>query len=112
MEGFLDLKIPCWQRRLITRALALGPAFLGVWWFGDGGVGKMLVLSQVLLSFQLPFAVWPLIQFTSKRTLMGRFANGPVMKASAWTLFAVISAANVWLVVSVLGGGFQGLSMP
>ena len=105
MEGFLDMKIPCWQRRLITRALALGPAFLGVWWFGDGGVGKMLVLSQVVLSFQLPFAMWPLIRFTSSRAMMGGFANGPVLKSLAWGLFGVISAANVWLVASVLSGG-------
>jgi manganese transport protein len=102
MEGFLDLKIPCWQRRLLTRALALGPAFMGVAWFGDGGVGKMLVLSQVVLSFQLPFAIWPLVKFTSDRQLMGAFANGPVMKVVAWSLFAAISAANVWLVVSSL----------
>jgi len=56
MEGFLNLKIPCWQRRLLTRSLALLPAFAGVWYFGDGAVGKLLVLSQVVLSFQLPFA--------------------------------------------------------
>ncbi len=104
MEGFLDLKIPCWQRRLITRALALVPALVGVWWFGDGGVGRMLVLSQVVLSFQLPFAMWPLIRFTSDRALMGGFANGPVLKSLAWLLFAVISAANVWLVASVVLG--------
>jgi manganese transport protein len=102
MEGFLDLKIPCWQRRLLTRSLALIPALVGVWYFGDGGVGKMLVLSQVVLSFQLPFAIWPLIRFTSDRGLMGAYANGPVMKGVAWMLFAVISAANVWLVFSVL----------
>ena len=101
MEGFLDLKIPCWQRRLITRALALVPAFIGVWWFGESGVGKMLVLSQVVLSFQLPFAIWPLIRFTSDRALMGRFANGPVLKTIAWGLFGVISVANVWLVATV-----------
>jgi manganese transport protein len=105
MEGFLDLKIPCWQRRLITRGLALGPAFLGVWWFGDGGVGKMLVLSQVVLSFQLPFAMWPLIRFTSSRALMGGFANGTLVKLLAWGLFGVISAANVWLVASAVLGG-------
>ena len=102
MEGFLDLKIPCWQRRLITRGLALVPAFIGVAWYGDGGVGKMLVLSQVVLSFQLPFAIWPLVQFTSDRRLMGRFANGSVMKAVAWSLFGAISTANIWLVVSAL----------
>ncbi len=102
MEGFLDLKIPCWQRRLITRGLALIPAFVGVWWLGDAGIGKMLVLSQVVLSFQLPFAMWPLIRFTSSRELMGAFASGPVLKALAWSLFCVISTANVWLVGSVL----------
>jgi manganese transport protein len=98
LEGFLDLKIPCWQRRVITRALALIPAYLGVLWFGDGGIGKMLVLSQVVLSFQLPFAMWPLIQFTSSKAMMGKYANGPVIKISAWSLFGVISAANFWLI--------------
>ena len=98
MEGFLDLKIPCWQRRLLTRGLALVPAFVGVWWFGDAGIGKMLILSQVVLSFQLPFAMWPLISFTSNRNLMGTFANGPILKVLAWGMFAVISVANVWLV--------------
>lgn len=102
MEGFLDLKIPCWQRRLITRGLALIPAFIGVWWLGDGAIGKMLVLSQVVLSFQLPFAMWPLIRFTSDSQRMGQFANGLLLKGGAWTLFAVISVANVWLVYSVL----------
>ena len=102
MDGFLDLKIPCWQRRVLTRGLALGPAFLGVWWFGDGGIGKMLVLSQVVLSFQLPFAMWPLIRLTSSAKLMGSFANGPFVKLAAWSLFALISFANVWLVGSIL----------
>ena len=102
MDGFLDLKIPCWQRRLITRGLALIPAFLGIWWFGPGGVGKMLVLSQVVLSFQLPFAIWPLLRLTSDRRLMGVFANGTAVKICAWSVFVVISAANVWLVMSIL----------
>ena len=104
MEGFLDLKIPCWQRRLATRALALVPAFVGVWWFGDDGIGRMLVLSQVVLSFQLPFAIWPLVRFTSDPALMGRFVNGPALRMAAWGLFGVIAIANVWLVGSVLGG--------
>ncbi len=98
MEGFLELKIPCWQRRLITRALALVPAFLGVWWLGDAGVGKLLVLSQVVLSFQLPFAIWPLIRFSSDRALMGGFATGTGVRWTAWALFALISGANVWLI--------------
>lgn len=104
MEGFLDLKIPCWQRRLATRALALVPAFVGVWWFGDDGIGRMLVLSQVVLSFQLPFAIWPLVRFTSDPALMGRFVNGPALRMAAWGLFGVIAIANVWLVGNALGG--------
>jgi manganese transport protein len=103
MEGFLDLKIPCWQRRLITRGLALVPAFTGVLWLGENGVGKLLVLSQVVLSFQLPFAIWPLIRLTSDRALMGGHANGPWIKFVSWMLFVVISAANVWLLTR-LGG--------
>jgi manganese transport protein len=104
MEGFLDLKIPCWQRRLITRGLALVPAFIGVWWLGDGAIGRMLVLSQVVLSFQLPFAMWPLIRFTGNRELMGRFASGWMTRVTAWMLFAVIAAANVWLIWSLATG--------
>ena len=99
MEGFLDLKIPCWQRRLITRILALVPAFGGVLWLGDGSVGMLLVATQVVLSFQLPFAIWPLIRLTSDRRLMGRHANGPTLKGVAWTLFLAISIANLWLLV-------------
>jgi len=103
LEGFLRLSIPCWQRRLITRALALGPALAGVLLMGEHAVGRMLVLSQVVLSLQLPFAMWPLIRFTGSRELMGGFVNSPLTRATAWTLFAVISAANVWLVLQVVG---------
>ena len=71
MEGFLRAKIPCWQRRSITRGLALVPALIGVLWLGEAAVGKLLVLSQVVLSLQLPFALWPLIRFSSDRGLMG-----------------------------------------
>jgi manganese transport protein len=62
------------------------------------------VLSQVVLSFQLPFAMWPLIRFTGSRAMMGGFANGTVVKLLAWGLFGVISAANVWLIASVIAG--------
>ena len=97
MEGFLDLKIPCWQRRLITRALALIPAFLGVWWLGEQGVGTLLVASQVVLAMQLPFAIWPLVRMNADRALMGSFAIGTTTKIVAWLLFAAIVAANLWL---------------
>ena len=102
MEGFLEMRIPCYQRRLITRALALVPAFVGVLWLGEGAVGRLLVATQVVLSLQLPFAMWPLIRFTSDESLMGPFASGPVMKFAAWTLFIAISAANLWLLRSLL----------
>ena len=103
LEGFLKMSIPCWQRRLITRALALGPALAGVLLLGDHAVGRMLVLSQVVLSLQLPFAIWPLIRFTGRRDLMGDFRNSPLTRLVSWTLFAVISAANLWLVLQVVG---------
>ena len=101
MEGYLDLKIPCWQRRLITRGLALVPAFLGVWLMGDDAVGKLLILSQVVLSLQLPFALYPLIRMTSDKGLMGPFANRLPTRLLAWFLFAVISCANVWLIAQI-----------
>jgi manganese transport protein len=103
MEGFLDLNIPCWQRRLITRALALIPALIGIQLLGNGAVGQLLVASQVVLSLQLPFALYPLIRMTDDRALMGEFANRLPTRMLAWALFAVISAANAWLVVQTVG---------
>ncbi|HEX3499719.1 MAG TPA: Nramp family divalent metal transporter [Stellaceae bacterium] len=103
LEGFLDLDMPCWQRRLITRGLALVPALAGVALLGDHAVGRLLVLSQVALSLQLPFALYPLIRFTGNRRLMGVFANTMLTTLIAWTLFGVITAANLWLVLQVAG---------
>jgi manganese transport protein len=102
MEGFLELKIPCWKRRVITRGLALVPAFGGVLVLGEAGIGKLLVFSQVALSFQLPFAVWPLIRLTSDPAVMGRHANGVLIRAIAWMLFALITVANIWLVARLI----------
>jgi manganese transport protein len=104
MEGFLKLKIPCWQRRLITRGLALGPAMVGVLTLGDHAIGKMLVGSQVVLSLQLPFAMYPLIRLTGRRDLMGSFVNAWWTSALAWFLFVVISAANAWMVWQAIFG--------
>jgi manganese transport protein len=98
MEGFLKLRIPCWQRRLLTRALALGPAMVGVLTLGDHAIGKMLVGSQVVLSLQLPFAMYPLIRLTSRRDLMGQFVNKWWTTVLSWFLFVVISSANLWMV--------------
>ncbi|SKC84439.1 manganese transport protein [Burkholderia sp. CF099] len=103
MEGFLQLKIPCYQRRFITRALALIPALIGVQMLGNSAVGQLLVASQVVLSLQLPFALYPLIRMTDDRALMGEFANRLPTRILAWSLFVVISAANIWLVVQTFG---------
>lgn len=102
LEGFLDLYIPCWLRRIITRGLALIPALAGILWLGDHAIGKMLVLTQVVLSLQLPFAIYPLIRFTSDRMIMGDFASGPLVRLVAWSLFGLIVTANLWLVGSWL----------
>lgn len=104
MEGFLDLKIPCYQRRIITRGLAIIPALIGVLWMGEHAVGKLLVFTQVVLSAQLPFAIYPLIRFTSNKAMMGPFANKLPIQLLAWLLFAVIVAANLWLMIQIFGG--------
>ena len=99
MEGFLRIKIPCYQRRLITRGLALAPALAGVLTLGGDAVGKMLVMSQVVLSLRLPFAMYPLLRFTGSRGIMGKFVNSRPLSGAAWLLFALITGANLWLVV-------------
>jgi len=104
VEGFLKLSIPCWQRRLITRALALVPALIGVLWLGEAGVGALLVASQVVLSLQLPFALWPLIRFNRQRDIVGAFVAPAWLTALAWLLFAAITAANLWLLAKTVTG--------
>lgn len=100
MEGFMRWKIPCWQRRLITRGLALGPALLGVMMLGDHAVNKMLVFSQVVLSIQLPFAVWPLLKFASDQRLMGQFCIGDTKRSIGWLILLGLIAANIALFIS------------
>jgi manganese transport protein len=97
MEGFLDIRLPAWIRRLITRLLAIVPAVIVASLYGESGTARLLVLSQVILSLQLPFAVVPLVQFTSDRTRMGVFANPVWLKVAAWTVSAVIIALNLKL---------------
>lgn len=101
LEGFLNLKIPCWQRRILTRALAIVPALAGVLWLGQGAVGKLLVATQVVLSLQLPFAIWPLLRFAGNRQIMGRFAASRLMLAIGWLLFVLILLANLALVAGL-----------
>jgi manganese transport protein len=97
MEGFLNFRMRPWLRRLITRALAVIPASLTILLAGEQATYQLLILSQVILSLQLPFAVVPLIQFTSDREKMGRFANAMWVKILAWTAAVIIVALNLRL---------------
>jgi manganese transport protein len=94
LEGHLHWKIPCWQRRIITRSLALIPAAVGIMVYGDGGIGKLLVASQVCLGLQLPFALFPLISFTGKKQIMGLQKNTTITQLCAWLLFIIVVLAN------------------
>ncbi|WP_421939151.1 Nramp family divalent metal transporter [Pedobacter sp.] len=104
MEGHLNLRIQPWLRRLITRLLAIIPAFFTILHYGDDALGGLLVLSQVVLSLQLGFAIIPLIHFTSDKKLMKDFAIKPWVKVLAWTSAAVIISLNVKLVIEEISG--------
>ena len=97
MEGFLNLRLRPWLRRLITRLIAIVPAVIVIAIKGEEGSGPLLVLSQVILSLQLPFAIFPLVQFTSSEKLMGPFAIKVWIKALAWPVCIIIAGLNVYL---------------
>lgn len=98
MEGFINLRIYPWLRRLITRLLAVIPAFLVTWLAGSKGTGELLLWSQVVLSLALPFAVIPLVIFTSDKNKMGEFANKWPVKIVAWACTAIIVLLNIFLI--------------
>jgi manganese transport protein len=102
MEGFISLRLRPWLRRLITRLIAIIPAIIVIVLYGEQGTGPLLILSQVILSLQLPFAVFPLVQFTSERGKMGEFANPAWVKVLAWTVAVVIAVLNVWLLYQTI----------
>ncbi len=104
MEGFLDLRLKPWLRRLITRSLAIIPAALVIGIMGESHVTSLLILSQVVLSFQLPFAVVPLIQFTGDRSKMGEFTNNRMTAVLGWTMAAAIIVLNAALLWLTFGG--------
>jgi manganese transport protein len=97
MEGFLDIRLPPWLRRLVTRLLAIVPAVIVAILYGASGTAKLLVLSQVILSLQLPFAIVPLVRFTSDKVKMGPFANPVWLKSVAWAISVLIIALNLKL---------------
>src|ERR1051326_7051200 len=103
MEGFLQFRMRPWLRRLITRTAAIIPAAITVYFWGQRGTLQLIILSQVILSLQLPFAVIPLIQFTSDRARMGSFANRRWLKLLSWSCAVLILGLNIALVWQTMG---------
>ena len=104
MEGFLNIRLRPWVRRLITRLLAIVPAAVVAILYGESGTNQLLILSQVILSLQLSFAVVPLVSFTSERAKMGEFVNSRPLRIVAWTMAFVIAVLNAWLLVQTVRG--------
>jgi manganese transport protein len=107
MEGFLNLRMKPWVRRLLTRAVAITPAVIVTALWGESGTARLLVFSQVILSMQLSFAVFPLVMFTSNKAKMGEFVNAPWLKALSWIVAVFIASLNIWLLVQVFRGGLS-----
>ncbi len=99
MEGFLDIRIRPWLRRLVTRLIAIVPAIIVAIVGGTAGTAKLLILSQVVLSLQLSFAVFPLVMFTSNKLKMGEFVNPAWLEALAYSVAVLIAALNIWLLL-------------
>lgn len=104
MEGFLSIRLRPWLRRLITRGLAIIPAIIVTALWGARGTADLLILSQVVLSMQLSFAVFPLVMFTSDKRKMGEFVNAPWLKHLSWITAIFIAILNAWLLVQAVRG--------
>jgi manganese transport protein len=104
MEGFINIRLPAWARRLTTRAIAIVPAAAVTIWYGESGTGKLLILSQVFLSLQLPFAVVPLVMFTADRRKMGVLVAPRWVTALAAVTAFVIIALNIKLLFDFVTG--------
>jgi manganese transport protein len=105
MEGFIDIRLPPWARRLLTRAIAIVPASIVTIWYGEKGTAQLLILSQVILSLQLPFAIVPLVMFTADHRKMGELVAPRWVTALAALTALVIIALNIKLLVDVARGG-------
>ncbi len=106
MEGFLNIHLPNWMRRLITRSVAIVPTIIVTAIYGEHGTSELLIFSQVILSLQLSFAVFPLVAFTSDKTYMGEFVNRAWLRYTAWIAAVFIAGLNAWLLVLTIRGGF------
>ncbi|MCA9356752.1 Nramp family divalent metal transporter [Candidatus Nomurabacteria bacterium] len=102
MEGFLNLRIKPWLRRMITRLLAIIPAVVFISWYGSSGATELLILSQVVLSVQLSFAVFPLLIFTGNKKIMGNFVNSRKLNVIAWIIGSIIAGLNIWLLWTIM----------
>lgn len=102
-----SLCVRSWLRPLAARMLAIAPAVIAIILFGEQSTGSLLLFSQVILSLQLSFAVFPLIMFTSKRRLMGELVNPLWLKILAWTVASVIAGLNIWLMLQTFLGWFN-----
>ena len=104
MEGFLNIRLRPWVRRLITRAIAIVPAVIVAAVYGESGTAQLLVLSQVILSLQLSFAVFPLVRFTSDKLKMGEFVNARWLTVLAYFVAIIIASLNAWLLIQIFRG--------
>ncbi|HEX4155005.1 MAG TPA: Nramp family divalent metal transporter [Acidobacteriaceae bacterium] len=104
MEGFVHIRLKPWLRRLITRSLAIIPTVIVTFFYGERGTASLLILSQVILSMQLSFAVFPLISFTNDKKRMGEFVNRPWLKQLSYTVAFLIAGLNAWLLIQTFRG--------
>ncbi|HEX2977140.1 MAG TPA: divalent metal cation transporter, partial [Bacteroidales bacterium] len=102
MEGFLNLRLRPWVRRLLTRMVAIVPAVIVAALYGERGVGNLLVFSQVILSLQLSFAVVPLVVFTGNRLKMGKFVNSAWLRLTSWIIAILIIILNAFLLIQFI----------
>ena len=102
MEGFINVRLPSWARRLATRSLAIIPAIISIVWYGGEGTGKLIILSQVILSMQLPFAIVPLVMFTADRRKMGELVAPRWTTVLAWIVAAVVIVLNMKVVYDII----------
>jgi manganese transport protein len=104
MEGFLNIRVQPWLRRLVTRSSAIVPAIIVIWLMGNEGTFRLLVLSQVVLNLQLPFAIIPLLHFTNDRNRMGSFASARLLRFGGWVTAAIVVTLNLWLAIQTMTG--------
>jgi manganese transport protein len=104
MEGFIDIRLPAWARRLTTRAIAIVPAAIVTIWYGEAGTAKLLIFSQVVLGLALPFSIVPLVMFTADRSKMGELVAARWVTALAALVAATIIALNIKLIADQIMG--------